>query len=98
MGDRETTRTAEEEDNLVRSTKRSKSCRADTAEEGPEGVTRHSYRDIVCDPSSFQAMDTDSLYEEDDDVSDDDIVEDLDDDSCFSMGMSKHEKIAARRP
>lgn len=31
------------------------------------------------------------------DASDDDVIEDLEYESCFSMGMSRQEKIAARR-
>lgn len=44
------------------------------------------------------AIGGDGMDEDEDDVSDDDIAEEVVDDSMFSMDMSKQEKIMARKP
>lgn len=87
------TQRSSEEDILVRSTKRNKSSVS-----AEDSEIRPSYRDKVrgmaATPTTMEGLNND----DDDDASDDDVVEDLGDDYCFSMGMSRQEKISARRP
>lgn len=96
----ETTLSTEEEDNIVQSTKRRKNNNVDSVEDEGSQTPNHrlSYSETVCGQSSTSAMATEDPNYNDDDASDDDIVEDLGDVSCFSMGMTKQEMIAARRP
>lgn len=56
---------------------------------------RPTYSETLRGQSNYFAA---TMEEDEDDVSDDDVVEDLGDESCFSMGMARQEKIEARRP
>lgn len=96
--------TTEEEDILQRSTKRSKDShegsdrsngRATDAGEGCEGSGR-SYRDTVMGDAARSQESQDD--EEDGNTSEDDEILEGDKVTWFGMGMTKEEKIAARRP
>lgn len=95
----------EEEDILQRSTKRTKESRERADLNGGEGKTSDpdpagrgkSYRDTVMGDS----MDSQTSQEEEDEegnTSDDDEILEGDKTTWFGMGMTKQEKIAARRP
>src|SRR4051812_35339725 len=96
---------AEEEDLLQRSTKRSKeSHEAPGPPIGDLGKASGSYSN---DKSSYsdkvrgQSNEDRRLQEEEDDegnTSDDDLIEEGDGVTWFSMGMTKMEKTEARRP
>lgn len=96
----ETRHSNEEDDLLVRSTKRSKgSEKACTSTNAADRVSRRpSYRDTVRGTSVPSPSAVEGMEEDEDDASDDDVVEDLGDEFCFSMGMTRQEKIAARKP
>lgn len=95
----------EEEDTLHRNTKRSKESHepvatpargADAAAEDI-GEERRSYRDTVMGNSDF-SEESNEEEEEECNTSDDDVIEEEDKVTWFGMGMTKEEKIVARRP
>lgn len=95
----------EEEDILQRSTKRSKEEGGNTrpahgsgGSPKVKGRVRKSYKESVIGGSRTGPIDMEGEDNEGD-VSDDDVVEEAtEDDTWFGVGMSKEEKIAARRP
>lgn len=101
MDDTETSQcTTEEEDNLGRSTKRKKVNEATetqqrTTDEGCYPCP--SYKDSLYGGVCNTQMDVD-LSDDDSEVSEDDLSEDEVEGPMFSMGMSRQEKIIARRP
>lgn len=52
----------------------------------------------LCGTSNTLTMDKEGSVDDEDDASNDDIVKNLEDESCFNMGMSREEKIFVRRP
>lgn len=88
------------EDNLVRSTKRSKVDdvnKAPSTEGAHEHLQQPSYRDSLCGWQGTTRMDTD-VTDDDSKASDDDLSDDEVEGPLFSMGITMQDKIIARKP
>lgn len=93
-------RSSEEEDNLARSTKRSKvdEGNGSSSQEGvPASTKRPSYKESLFKGQGVMHMETD-IVDDDSDASDNDLSDDDIEGPMFSMGISKQDKINARKP
>lgn len=98
--DGDSPRSTQEDDLLDRPTKRYKESheKVDLEKDQGEGSQRPTYKDILCGSQGNASMWVDGSDGEEEDVSGDDFEEEVVDSSMFGMGMSRHEKMAARKP